>query len=153
MKKTINFAAVALLLLTGCFAASAQKKAPDYKITAIHITPFDSQTGKFQDEIKVGDGDRSFFNDLSIALLVVVEISGKTDTFESGRMTEITVMEGKKLKKKQVMQIGIPNEDGKYFAPLWLDRSMCSGITITARLLGQKTVSRTVRKVPFMCGE
>lgn len=152
MKKIINFAAVAVLLLFGCLAADAQKKTPDYKIAAIHVTPFNSQTGKFEDEIKVVDDDRVFFNSLSIALLVVVEVSGQSDTFVPGRMTEITVMEGKKLKKKQVMQIGIPI-DGKYYAPVWLDRSMCDGITITARLIGQKTVSRTVRKVPFMCGE
>lgn len=151
MKKIVNCAAVAVLLLFGCLAADAQKKTPDYKIAAIHVTPFNGQTGKFEDEIKAGD-DTAFFNSLSIALLVVVEVSGESDTFVPGRMTEITVLEGKKLKKKQVMQIGIPI-DGKYYAPVWLDRSMCDGITITARLIGQKTISITVRKVPFMCGE
>jgi hypothetical protein len=151
MKKIINFAAVALLVLIGCFAVSAQKKAPDYKITAIHVTPFDSATGKFEDEL-TANSDRSFFNDLAISLLVVVEVAGKSDTFEPGRQVEIIVMEGKKLKKKKVEQIGIPR-DGAFFVPVWLDNSMCSGVTITARMIGQKTVSRTVRKVPFMCGE
>ena len=81
-----------------------------------------------------------------------MEVAGKSDTFEPGRQVEIIVMEGKKLKKKKVEQIGIPR-DGAFFVPVWLDNSMCSGVTITARMIGQKTVSRTVRKVPFMCGE
>ena len=34
MKKIINFTALAVLFLIGCSAASAQKKTPDYKITA-----------------------------------------------------------------------------------------------------------------------
>jgi hypothetical protein len=151
MKKITNCAAVAVLILIGCLAASAQKKTPDYKITAIHVTPFDSATGKFEDEL-TANSDRSFFNDLSISLLVVVEIAGESGSFVPGRSAEITVMEGKKLKKKKVEQIGIP-QDGKFFVPVWLDNSMCSGVTITARMIGQKTISRTVRKVPFICGE
>jgi hypothetical protein len=151
MKKIINCTALAVLVLIGCTAASAQKKAPDYKITAIHITPFDSNTGKFEDEI-TANSDRSFFNDLAISLLVVVEVAGQTGSFEAGRQAEITVMEGKKIKKKKVEQIGIPS-DGKFFVPVWLDSPMCSEVTVTARMIGQKTVSRTVRKVPFQCGE
>jgi hypothetical protein len=151
MKKIINFAALAALILIGCSAASAQKKTPDYKITAVHITPFDSNTGKFEDEI-TANSDRSFFNDLAISLLVVVEVTGETGSFVAGRQAEITVMEGKKIKKKKVEQIGIPS-DGKFFVPVWLDSPMCSEVTVTARMIGQKTVSRTVRKVPFQCGE
>jgi hypothetical protein len=150
--KIINFAALAVLILMGCTAASAQKKTPDYKIMAIHITPFDSNTGKLdEDEITV-TSDRSFFNDLAISLLVVVEVGGESGSFVAGRQAEITVMEGKKIKKKKVEQIGIPS-DGKFFIPVWLDSPMCSEITVTARMIGQKTVSRTVRKVPFQCGE
>lgn len=152
MKKLINCAALAaVLILIGCSAASAQKKTPDYKIAAIHITPFDSSTGKFEDEI-TANSDRSFFNDLAISLLVVVEVAGESGSFVAGRQAQIIVMEGKKIKKKKVEQIGIPR-DGKFFVPVWLDSPMCSEVTVTARMIGQKTISRTVRKVPFQCGE
>lgn len=150
--KVINFVAfAALLLFVFAFDASAQKKAPDYKITEVHVTPFDGSTGKF--DTKIGpDSERTFFNDISVSLLVSVEVAGEEGTFEAGRMVEVTVMEGKKLKKKKSEQIGVLHE-GKFFVPVWLDGPMCSEVTITARLIGQKTVSRKVVKVPFMCGE
>jgi hypothetical protein len=151
MKKIVNCATLAILILIGCSAASAQKKTPDYKITAVHITAFDSNTGKFEDEI-TATSDRSFFNDLAISLLVVVEVAGESGSFVAGRQAEITVMEGKKIKKKKVEQIGIP-QDGKFFVPVWLDSPMCSEVTVTARMIGQKTLSRTVKKVLFECGE
>lgn len=151
MKKILNFTGIAAVLLFACLAVSAQKKAPDYKITAIHVTPFNGATGEF--DAKLGpDNERSFFNDLSTSLLVSVEVAGETGSFEAGRLVEVTVMEGKKLKKKRTEQIGVLHE-GKFFTPVWLDSSMCSEITITARLIGQKTVSRKTMKIPFMCGE
>lgn len=152
MKRTTKFTAfAALLIFAFVIGASAQKKAPDYKITAIHVTPFNGVTGEF--DTKLGpDNERSFFNDLSTSLLVSVEVAGETGSFEAGRMVEVTVMEGKKLKKKKTEQIGVLHE-GKFFTPVWLDSSMCSEITITARLIGQKTVSKKTMKIPFMCGE
>ena len=133
------------------FGSQRPKKTPRFKITAVHITPFDSNTGKFGTEITT-NSDRSFFNDLGISLLVVVEVAGESGSFVAGRQAEITVMEGKKIKKKKVEQIGIPS-DGKFFVPVWLDSPMCSEVTVTARKISKKTVSRTVRKVPFQCGE
>lgn len=149
------FNKILILALTTLFAgaifANAQK-TPDYKITNLKILPFDSQTGEFQPEIKTG-GERSFFNDLAISLFLVVEISGKAGSFETGRNIEITVLEGKKQKAKKLVQIGLIGDGGKFFFPVWLDAAMCENIKITARITGQKTASTATRTIPFLCGE
>jgi hypothetical protein len=154
MKNIIRFTAIAALVLSfGIITANAQKKTPSYKITDVQILPFDEQTGQFQSEI-TANSDRAFFNDLHISMLVKVEVSGTPGSFEAGRKLEITVMEGKKLKKKRFDQIGLIGEGGKYYVPLWLDAAMCDGIKITARIfVGSKAGTAVTRKVPFMCGE
>lgn len=152
MKKiTITLFAM-LLLLIGANYTAAQKAAPDYKITNIKILPFDSQKGDFQDAFKMND-ERSFFNDLAISLLVLVEISGEAGSFQAGRKVDVTVTEGKKAKAKVLEQIGLIGEGGKYYQAVWLKNPMCDEIKITAKILGQRTASSMTRKVPFMCGE
>jgi hypothetical protein len=153
MQKAIRSMVFTAILLTLATIASYAQKTPAYKITDIIIKPYDEQTGQFQSEITAND-TRSFFNDLHISLLVAVEVSGTRGSFEIGRKLEITVMEGKKLKKKRFDQIGLIGDGGKYYVPLWLDAAMCSEVRITARIVvGKKSGPSITRKVPFMCGE
>jgi hypothetical protein len=148
--KTIIF--FSLLILGSTLAAQAQK-TPAYKISDIVIKPYDEQTGQFQSEITANDS-RSFFNDISISMLVIVEVSGTPGTFETGRKLEVTVMEGKRLKKKRFDQIGLIGDGGKYYVPVWLDSAMCSEVKITARIVvGKKLGPVVTRKVQFQCGE
>jgi hypothetical protein len=133
-------------------AVVAQKKAPDYKIAAINITPFNEATGKFEDVLTTTD-TRSFFNDLSMSLFVTVEIAGEAGSFEAGRKVVISVTEGRKAKFNKTEQVGLIGEGGRYYIPVWLYGSMCSDVTIKARLVGQKTTSPVTRKVTFECGE
>lgn len=140
-----------VMLFAGLVGVKAQT-APDYKISAIKILPFDSQTGEFQDEFKMKD-ERVFFNELGISLFVKIEISGKAGSFTAARNLQVTVTEGKKIKAKKTEQIGIISEGEKFYVPVWLDSSMCSTITITAKIIGQKTPSTLTRTVPFQCGE
>ena len=155
MKKRIHFLATVLLAAVfGIVTIDAQvsKKAPDYKIANIKIVPFNEETGKFEDEL-TANSDRSFFNDLSTSLFVTFEISGAAGSFEAGRKIVITVTEGKRPKFSKTEQVGLIGEGGRYFVPVWLYSSMCSDVTITAKLSGQKTVSTKTRKVAFLCGE
>jgi hypothetical protein len=153
MRKMIRFTVLAALVLSfGVIAAHAQKVAA-YKITDVIILPFDEQTGQFQSEI-TKNSDRSFFNDIAISMLIKIEVSGTTGSFEVGRKLEVTVMEGKKLKKKRFDQIGLIGDNGKYYVPVWLDSPMCSEVTISARIfVGAKAGTAVTRKVPFQCGE
>lgn len=149
-----NVKILIFILLVLCFGSTfaMAQKAPDYKISNIKITPFDSATGEFQEEIKAND-ERSFFNDLSISLLTLVEITGKEGSFEVGRKIQITVTEGKKVKTTKTEQIGLIGSGGKFYVPLWLYPAMCDEVKITAKIIGQKTASTITKKVPFLCGE
>lgn len=151
--KQLFFTAIALLFLSAAITVvNAQKPAAPYKITAVKMTPFDQASGKFQDEITPND-ERSFFNEISLAMLVTVEVSGETGTFEAGRKVEVTVMEGKRQKAKKIEQIGLIGDSGKFYIPVWLDSALCDSITVSARIVGQKTVSTMKRQASFMCGE
>ncbi len=147
------FIAVAFLFICADFASvNAQTAPPPYKITAIKLVPFDQTTGEFQTEITKTD-ERAFFNELSLGMFVTVEISGVSGNYAPGRKVEITVMEGKKLRSKKSEDVGIIGEGGKYFVPVYLNSAMCSEITVTAKIVGQKTASAMTRKASFMCGE
>lgn len=153
MQKLIKLIGFAALLLSISAIAAYAQKTPAYKITDIIIKPYDEQTGQFQSEITAND-TRSFFNDIQISMLVAVEVSGTAGSFEVGRKLEVTVMEGKKLKKKRFDQIGLIGSAGKYYVPVWLDGAMCSEVKITARIVvGKKFGPVVTRKVPFLCGE
>jgi len=142
----------ALGCLTVSVSAQAPKKAPDYKITNIKMVPFNEAAGNFEDEITSAN-PRSFFNDLSTSLFVTFEVSGEAGSFEAGRNIIIKVTEGKKIKFSKTEQVGLIGSEGKYFVPVFLYSSMCSDVTITAKLSGQKTASSIKRRVPFLCGE
>lgn len=152
MVKKIKF--LIYLSLTFCFSAiyANAQQTPAYKISNVKIVPFEQTTGKFEDEFTAND-DRSFFNDLSKGLFVTVEITGKPESYEAKRQLEVTVMEGAKVKLKKIYMAGILNEQGKFYFPVWLDAPMCSEVKITARILGQKPIATTTRKVAFQCGE
>jgi hypothetical protein len=138
--------------ITTVNAQKGEPKAPDYKITNIKLVPFEETTGKFEDEITEAN-PRSFFNDLSTSLFVTFEVSGKAGSFEAGRNIVISVTEGKKVKFSKTEQVGLIGSEGKYFVPVFLYSSMCSDVTITAKLTGQPTASSITRKVAFLCGE
>jgi hypothetical protein len=141
-----------MLLSIGAISVAAQA-TPAYKITDIKIVPFSEQTGMWEDAISATE-PRSFFNEIGTGLFVTIEISGKDGSFATGRKVEVTVMEGKKLKVKKLEQVGLIGSEGKYYYPLYLPSAMCSQVTISARLLGQKTVTKAVvRKIEFQCGE
>lgn len=153
MKKAIRLIVISAFVLSVGVVASQAQKTPAYKITDVQILPFDEQTGQFQSEI-TPNSNRSFFNDLAISMLVKVEITGTKGSFEIGRKLEVTVMEGKKLKKKRFDQIGLIGDGGKYYVPIWLDGPMCSEVTITAKIfVGAKAGNPVTRKVQFQCGE
>lgn len=153
MTKTLLLMFVAVLSIGAVdVGAQAPDKAPDYKLAKIKIVPYDSATGQFGEEITPAS-DRSFFNDLSISLFVVVEVEGLAGSFESGRKLRISVSEDSKVKTTRFVQIGLIGENGKWFEPLWLYPAMCGEVRITASLVGQKPSKALTRTVPFTCGE
>ncbi|MFM9904143.1 MAG: hypothetical protein ACKVQJ_06175 [Pyrinomonadaceae bacterium] len=137
----------------GITTASAQlKHAPGYKISNVSMVPFDESTGKFEEPLGESNS-RYFFNDLATSLLVTFDIAGEKGSFEPGRMINVTVKEGKKIKLTRNTQVGLMNDEGHYYVPVFIYGSVCQNLTITARLSGQKTLSSVKRTVQFVCGE
>ncbi len=157
MKKLIQLLSLTIVIagvgVIGICAQPGAKKAPPYKIAGITITPYNEASGKFEDEIGTGENGRSLFNDLSLSLLVAVDIAGEAGSFETGRIVTITVKEGKKIKTTRRLQVGLIGDGGHYYVPVWLYPAMCSDVTITASLSGQKTASSMKRTVIANCGE
>jgi hypothetical protein len=155
MQTKLLLLTIAFLFVCGGFVSVNAQKPPTaapYKITAVKMVPFDQASGKFQNEITPND-ERSFFNELSLGLFITVEVTGEAGSFEAGRMVEVVVLEGKRQKAKKTEQIGLIGEGGKFYIPVWLDSALCDEVKITARIVGQKTVSTMTRKASFMCGE
>lgn len=151
--KNLSFIAIVFLLLGGGnFLTAKAQTAPPYKITAIKIVPFDQLTGEFEPEITPND-ERAFFNEVSLGLFITVVISGKSDTFSATRKVEVTVLEGKTVRSKKISDASSVGADGKYYVPVFVESAFCREVTITAKLIGQKTASTMTRKATFNCGE
>ncbi|HEX9931206.1 MAG TPA: hypothetical protein VGB02_21935 [Pyrinomonadaceae bacterium] len=151
MKKLLFLFSCLLFLCLSTEIQSQQTNPAAYKLTNVKIVPFEGVTGKFEDEIK-SNSDKTFFNELSKSLMVIVEVSGKSDDY-ANRNLEVIVTEGKKSKLKQTTMIGILNEAGKFYVPVWLYAPMCGEVTINARIIGQIAAAKQTRKILFQCGE
>jgi hypothetical protein len=151
-KSFVRTVIIAVIALTCIVSVSAQppKKAADYKITAINVVPFDEILGKFREPV---EPDQWFGNDLSMSLLVTVELSGEPGGYVTSRNVSIRVTEGKKIKLQKIAYPGVFSETGKYYVPVWLYGSMCDIVKITATVTGQKTRATRTRTVNFHCGE
>ncbi len=156
MKMTIRTLPIALFIAgLGITAAFAQipKKAANYSIPTIQVNAFDEAAGELSDAIPDKGEPKIFFNELSTSLFVWVVIQGEPGSFEAGRMANIVVMEGKKVKMTRNVQIGLIGDKGLYFIPVYVYGSLCRQVTITAKITGQKTRSLKSVKIPFQCGE
>ena len=151
----LMFTLAAAFIAFGSTAAFAQapKKAEPYILHDIIVNAFDEAEGKLEDALpKTGEAP-VFFNSLSTSLFVWVVVQGEAGSFEAGRMANITVMEGKKIKTSRNVQIGLIGSEGVYFIPIYVYGSLCSEVKITAKITGQKASPAKTVKVPFMCGE
>ncbi len=91
--------------------------------------------------------------DASQETLVVVEVSGKPQSYEVTRKVELQVTEGKKMKFRRASEIGVINVDGRYFAPFMLYDTGCAPVRLLARIIGQPQPSRLEKTINFRCGE
>lgn len=147
---------VPVLAMTVLFAVSAfaQKLPPaaPYSITAVNVTKFDKMSGEFGERMKADDTG-NFLNELDLTFFVSVEVSGKGGDYAPGRKVQITVTEGKRAARITTVDIGVINQQGKYFVPVFLTGPFCTEVKIGAKVLGQKKQSSMTRKLVFDCGE
>src|SRR5829696_5429474 len=97
--------------------ARADTSGPTAQLTAMKIIPYSEPSDTFEDDIS--DSDRALFNDLHLSFLVKIEVTGKAGEF-SNRSVQVTVRQGNKQTLSRTAMVGIYNEAGKYFVPVWL---------------------------------
>ncbi len=151
IKRLLSLAIIFLFLCAGAISARAQT-APPFKISAIKIVPLNQLTGEIEPEIKPKDS-RAFFDEVALGLLITVEVSGTSDTTAEGRKVETSVLKGGKILIKKLTAVDGVGAGGKFYIPIYVDYGICQEITVTAKIIGQKTASTMTRKVPFSCGE
>jgi hypothetical protein len=148
--------AVAGLLLPA--AAAAQRPAPPpFRITALKAMLFYGQTGTFSTDlfgpsaptlqnVSTGEGQ-------AIATLVVVEISGRPDSYAPARKVALTATAGGRALLSRSVGIGRPDDDGKFHTAFWLYDTACVPVVIRARITGQTEDSPVQKTLNFRCGD
>jgi hypothetical protein len=145
-----------LVLLITCAAVSYGQKrgaaaaASPSKITGIKVIPYDRTSDTFSDDIV--DSKEERLNELDLSFLVKIEVSGKAGEY-AGRNVEVTVREGNKLLLSRITMLGIFNEQGKHYVPVWIYGPLCQPTTIQATVQGQRPASTIRKTLKFQCGE
>jgi hypothetical protein len=135
---------------TGQRRRGAKTSASPSRLSGMKIIPYNRMTDTFEDDI--ADSKEGHLNEIDLSYLVKVEVSGKAGEY-SDRSVEITVREGNKLTLTRNTMVGIFNENGKYFVPVWIYMSPCSPTVIQATLIGQRPASTIRKRLLFQCGE
>jgi hypothetical protein len=147
-------ALIVLLVICGAGAYGQRRKAaaasPVSKITGIKVIPYNRNDDTFSDDIANSKDER--LNELDLSFLVKVEVSGKAGEY-AGRNVEVTVREGNKLLLSRVTMLGIFNQQGKYYVPVWIYGPLCQPTTIQATVQGQRPASTIKKTLQFQCGE
>ncbi|MBI1763254.1 MAG: hypothetical protein HYR56_17660 [Acidobacteria bacterium] len=125
---------------------AGNRAAGAMKLTAIKIKPYNASAGALADEI-TADG---YHNALELSLLVLVEVTGKPGDFSANQKLIVTATEGTKPVLTRRATVGLLNDKGRFYAPVWLYGPFCRPLTIKAQLNGAAPLTR---KVPFQCGE
>ncbi|MDT5061681.1 MAG: hypothetical protein QOH63_2140 [Acidobacteriota bacterium] len=145
-----------LVLLIICTAGAygqgrkAASSSSPSKITGMKVIPYNRSDDTFSDDIANSKEER--LNELDLSFLVKIEVSGKAGDY-AGHNVEVTVREGSKLILSRVTMLGIFNEKGKYYVPVWIYGPLCQPTTIQATVQGQRPASTIKRTLQFQCGE
>ena len=153
-KKLIHGLACAISILVVGLNILAQAKisTPSYKIARLKIQTFNPVFDIFSEDIS-DKKDNEFWNAINLSLFVTVEVSGKAGSYVSERRVEVTAYEGRKLILRRVTNLGVINNSGMYYVPVWLYGGFCQSVTIKARFLGQRQASVIKKSIFFHCGE
>ena len=146
-------ALLVLLVICAAGAYGQRRKAAASsasKITGIKVIPYNRMSDTFSDDIADSKDER--LNELDLSFLVKVEVSGKAGDY-AGRNVEVTVREGNKLLLSRITMLGIFNEQGKYYVPVWIYGPLCQPTTIQATVQGQRPASTIKKTLQFQCGE
>jgi hypothetical protein len=154
ISSTKQWCALLVLLIVCAAGAYGQGRkaaaSPPSKITGMKVIPYNRNDDSFSEDIAGSKEER--LNELDLSFLVKIEVSGKAGDY-AGRNVEITVREGNKLILSRVTMLGIFNDKGKYYVPVWIYGPLCQPTTIQATVQGQRPASTIKRTLQFQCGE
>ncbi|HEY0323872.1 MAG TPA: hypothetical protein VGC66_23185 [Pyrinomonadaceae bacterium] len=123
---------------------------PALSIKSIKAMPFNESMG-FLGGDALANGKGEFWNSLHTSLLVLVELSGERGFYERNRKIEFTARTRGQLILTRTSEIGVLNENGKYYASFYLYGGFCSPVSMEARIQGQpQSLKKTL---DFGCGE
>jgi hypothetical protein len=149
-----------LIAVAGLLPAAAvtqRPTPPPFRIAALKAMLFYGQTGTFSADlfgpsaptlqnVSTGEGQ-------AIATLVVVEITGRPDTYAPARKVALTAAAGGRALLSRSLGIGRPGDDGKFHAAFWLYDTACAPVVIRARITGQAEDSSVQKTLNFRCGD
>jgi hypothetical protein len=138
-------------------SVGVQRPAPPFRITALKAMLFYGQTGKFSPDlfgssaptlqnVRTGEGQAT-------ATLVVIEITGRPDTYAPTRKIAFTATAGGRTLLTKTLELGRPGEDGKFHTAFWLYDTGCTPIMLKARIVGQTEESTVQKTINFRCGD
>ena len=144
-------------LLVPAAAVTQRPAPPPFGIAALKAMLFYGQTGTFSADlfgpsapalqnVSTGEGQ-------AIATLVVVEISGRPDTYAPARKVALTAAAGGRALLNRTLAIGRPGDDGKFHAAFWIYDTACAPVMIRARITGQAEDSSVQKTLNFRCGD
>jgi len=148
-------AALIWLLLPA--TVSAQRTVPPFRIGSVRAMLFYGQTGTFSPDlfgpsaptlqnVSTGEGQ-------AIATLVVVEITGRPDSYAPARKIALMATAGNRSLLTKSLALGRAGDDGKFYAAFWLYDTSCTPVVLKARILGQLEDSALQKTLNFRCGD
>lgn len=164
--RTKLFSLLLLLLLATLSTESAaqrtvESQTPVFKITAIRAKLFFDQRGTFSEDVLSGE-NKFLWNvaisggsvgSLSTSTLVLVEVSGKPGDYKAGHKIELIARGPRRMLLRKITEVGIPGDEGKFYAGFWLYNTGCDPIKLSARIIGQPLALVMKRTIDFRCGE
>lgn len=146
-----------LLGLLPSILVGVQRPVPPFRITAVKAMLFYGQTGTFSPDlfgssaptlqnVRTGEGQAT-------ATLVLVEITGRPDTYAPTRKIAFTATAGRRALLTKTLDLGRPGEDGKFHTAFWLYDTGCTPVMLKTRIVGQAEDSAVQKTINFKCGD
>jgi hypothetical protein len=166
--RTTILAGLFLLIAANCQAQSADtaKHPQQLRLSGMRATLFYETSGTFSPDVFTNQVnlwntpiEGSSRAGASESMLITVEIKAEGPGWTpTGRTVQLTARyriadksgRGKPAFFSRTMKINVSSED-KFFAGFWLYETGCHPVTLTARIVGQKTWLR--KTIDLRCGE
>lgn len=150
-----------ILSILVLFAFGLNAFAQNAKITAVRAQLYYRTDGTFSEDMLVAK-DLSLWNTIigegwagkpSNSTLVTVEVTGKNLPIGKVKLNITATGDKNRVMGKTLVDVDIYDDQTKFYAGLWLDKTGCEKVKITSRLIGVPKATVVTKTIPFNCGE